>query len=153
MLRTLKDLFDTLLPPPPTAPAADAEHLLQLSTAVLLVEVMRSDATIDATERTQILAALRGKFTLGEDELARLLELAEQTAREATDLFRFTSVINERFEMPQKLRMIELMWRVAYADGQLDAHENHLMRRVADLLYIPHGAYVAAKARAREGAG
>jgi uncharacterized tellurite resistance protein B-like protein len=153
MLRTLKDLFDTLLPPSPAAPAADAEHLLQLSTAVLLVEVMRSDATIAAAERTQIVAALRSKFGLADDELARLLELAEQTAREATDLFRFTSVINERFEMPQKLRMIELMWRVAYADGELDAHENHLMRRVADLLYIPHGAYVAAKARAREAAG
>jgi uncharacterized tellurite resistance protein B-like protein len=153
MLRTLKDLFDTLLPPAPTTPPADAERLLQLSTAVLLVEVMRSDASIDAAERTQILAALRGKFALGEDELARLLELAEQTARESTDLFRFTSVINERFEMPQKLRMIELMWRVAYADGQLDAHENHLMRRVADLLHIPHGAYVAAKARAREPGG
>ena len=153
MLKTLKDLFDSLLPPAPDAPPPAAEHALQLATAVMLVEVMRADASFHPGEREAVLAALREKFALGADEAQRLSELAEVAAREATDLFAFTSRINERFEMPQKLRMVELMWRVAYADGHLSEHERHVMWRVADLLHVPQGAYVHARLRAQEAAG
>lgn len=155
MLRTLKDLFDSLLP----AAAASAarpqgdEHPLQLATAVLLVEVLRTTPGVGAAERRAVVAALQDKFALSDDEVARLVELAEQTARDATDFFAFTSRINEGFDMGAKLRMVEHMWRVAYADGTLSAHENHLMRKIADLLYIPQGAYVHAKMRAREAMG
>jgi uncharacterized tellurite resistance protein B-like protein len=149
MLKTLKDLFASLVPPPPTAPAPDAEHTLQLATAVMLVEVMRADAGIGDDERRAVIAALRDKFALADDEIDRLVELAEQAARDATDWFAFTSHINERFEMPAKLRMIEHMWRVAYADGHLSAHEQHVLWRVADLLHVPQGAYIHAKMRAR----
>lgn len=153
MLRTLKDLFDSLLPPSPAASTPAAEHTLQLATAVLLVEVMRSDPEVGAAERQAVIAALRDKFALADDEIDRLIELAEQTARDASDYFRFTSRINEGFEMGQKVRMVELMWRVAYADGRLSAHENHAMWRIADLLHVPHGAYVNAKMRARDAMG
>ena len=152
MLKTLKDLFNALLPPQPGGPAP-AEHTLELATAVLLVEVMRASPAIGAAERDAVLAALRDRFALSADESDRLLELADRTAREATDFFSFTSRINEAFGMEQKLRMIEHMWLVAYADGTLSAHENHVMWRVSDLLHIPHGAYVAAKMRARDAAG
>ena len=87
------------------------------------------------------------------DEAARLAELADATARDSTDLFSFTARIDERFEMAQKVRMIELMWRVAYADGHLSEHERHVMWRIADLLHVPQGAYVHARLRAREEAG
>ena len=153
MLKTIKDLFDSLLPPAPGLASAGAEHALQLATAVMLVEVMRADPSFHPGEREAVLAALRDKFALTEDEAARLTELAEATAREATDLFAFTSRINERFEMPQKLRMIELMWGVAYADGHLSAHERHVMWRIADLLHVPQGAYVNARLRAQQQAG
>jgi uncharacterized tellurite resistance protein B-like protein len=153
MLKTLKDLLANLAPPPPTVPAADAEHTLQLATAVMLVEVMRADPETSEAERRAVIAALRDKFALADDELARLVELAERTARGATDWFAFTSHINERFDMPAKLRMIEHMWRVAYADGHLTAHEQHVLWRVADLLHVPQGAYINAKMRARDGGG
>ena len=154
MLRTLKDLFDAALAPPRAAASPiDREHALQLATAVLLVEVMRSDAELAAEERMAVLAALRSEFALADDELARLVELAERTARDATDFHSFTSRINEGFDMQQRIRIIEFMWQVAYADGHLDAHENHVMRRIADLLYVPHGAYVNAKTRARQARG
>jgi uncharacterized tellurite resistance protein B-like protein len=153
MLRTLKDLFDSLLPPSPAATAPAAEHTLQLATAVLLVEVMRSDPEVGPAERRAVIGALRDKFALADDEIDRLIELAEQTARDASDYFGFTSRINEGFDMGQKVRMIELMWRVAYADGRLSAHENHVMWRIADLLHVPHGAYVNAKMRARDAMG
>ena len=152
MLKTLKDLFNAVLPPQPGRAAAPTEHTLELATAVLLVEVMRANAEVGAAERHAVLAALRDKFALSADEGDRLLELADRTARDATDFFGFTSRINESFTMEQKLRMIEHMWRVAYADGTLSAHENHVMWKVSDLLHIPHGAYVSAKLRARDAA-
>ena len=153
MLRTLKDLFNAVLPPQAGPAAVPDEHALQLATAVLLVEVMRASAEIGDAERRAVLTALHEKFSLSADESERLLELAGRTAREATDFFGFTSRINESFGMEQKLRMVELMWRVAYADGTLSAHENHVLWKVSDLLHIPHGAYVSAKMRARDAAG
>jgi uncharacterized tellurite resistance protein B-like protein len=154
MLKTLKDLFDTLLPPQAaaSAPATD-EHRLQLATAVLLVEVMRADTEMRPDERAAVQAALREKFALSPDEADRLAELAVSTAREATDLYGFTSRLNERFGMEQKVRMVELMWRVAYADGHLADHERHTLWRVADLLHVPQGAYVLARQRAADARG
>lgn len=149
MLRALKDLFDAIAAPAQASPA-DEEHSLQLATAVLLVEVMRADPDLGADERRAVAAALRGKFALAEDELARLVELAEETAREANDFYQFTSTLNERFSQPQKVRMIEHMWQVAYADGHLDAHEHHLISKVAGLLHVTHGEYISAKLHARQ---
>lgn len=150
MLRTLNDLFRSLFDAPPPAGEQASEHMLQLATAVLLVEVMRSDSHIDAQERHAVLAALREKFALAEDELARLYELAEIEATEATDFHRFTSRINKGFSAEQKLRIVEFLWQVALADGHISHHENHLMRRLGDLLHIPHADYVGAKQRARQ---
>jgi len=151
MLRALKDLFDSVTPGPQADPAA-REHLLHLAAAVLLVEVMRADPAIESVERQAVISALRGKFSLAEDELARLLELAEATSRSANDFFSFTSTINERFSHPDKVHMVELMWEVAFADGHLDAHENHLISKVAGLLHVTHGEYIAAKLHAKESA-
>jgi uncharacterized tellurite resistance protein B-like protein len=156
MLKTLKDLFDSLLPPQAGAVAASAagdEHRLQLATAVLLVEVMRADTSFHAGEREAVQAALREKFALSADEADRLAELAVSTAREATDLFSFTSRLNDAFTMEQKLRMVELMWAVAHADGHLADHERHVMWRIADLLHVPQGAYHHARLRAQQAAG
>lgn len=149
MLRTLKDLFDSFAVPA-TASGADSEHQLQLATAVLLIEVMRADPEIGDAERAAAMAALRGKFSLADDEIERLIELATTTAREAYDYQRFTARINRAFDAERKAHMIELMWQVAYADGHLHAHESHVMRKVADLLYIPHADYITAKLRARD---
>ena len=152
MLKTLKDLFDTLRPEPAETPVQQL-HRLQLATAVMLVEVMRADASFHEDEREAVLAALVDKFALAGDEAQRLVELAHTAARQATDLFAFTSRINERFEMAQKIRMIEHMWRVAYADGHLSEHERHVMWRIADLLHVPQGAYQHARLRAQQAAG
>ncbi len=104
-------------------------------------------------ERGAVHAALRDKFHLSQDEAVRLAELADTAARGATDLFSFTSRIDERFGMAQKLRVIELMWRMAYADGHLAAHERHVLWRVADLLHVPQGAYVHPRLRPQQEAG
>lgn len=152
MLRALKDLFDALAPAPAASPAQE-EHALQLATAVLLVEVMRAEPDVQPAERQAVLAALRRKFPLQPDELERLVELAEERSRTANDFFAFTSTLNERFSHPQKVRIIEFMWQVAYADGAIDANENHLISRVAGLLHVTHGEYIAAKLHAKQAAG
>lgn len=153
MLRTLKDLFESLLMPAAAGTQQAGEHHVQLATAVLLVEVMRADTETSAEERRAVLDALRSKFSLADDEVARLVELAEQTARSATDFHAFTSALNTQFDAGQKLRVVEAMWQVAYADGRLAAHENHVLWRVADLLHVQHGAYINAKMRAKAAAG
>jgi uncharacterized tellurite resistance protein B-like protein len=152
MLKALKDLFDSVTAPPPAGRARD-DHSLQLATAVLLVEVMRADPQLGEAEREAVVAALRRKFTLADDELARLVDLAHETARGANDFHAFTSTINDGFTHEQKVRIVEYMWQVAYSDGHLDAHENHLISRVAGLLHVTHGEYIAAKLHAKAAAG
>lgn len=156
MLRTLKDLFDTLLAAPAGTAQADAaamQHRLHLATAVLLVEVMRADSATTPAERQAVLGVLQRHLFLGDDEVARLLELAEHSARHATDFHAFTSALNAQLDHAQKVQVVEAMWAVAYADGQLTAHEKHVLWRVADLLHVPHGAYINAKLRAKAAAG
>lgn len=154
MFKTLKDLLDTLAANLATGagaqPAAEQEHTLQLATAVLLVEVMRADPTLDEAERDTVLLALRGKFALADDELERLLELAHETARTAYDYQRFTGLLNERFTQAQKIRVVEAMWQVAYADEHIHANEHHVISKVAGLLHVTHGEYIGAKLRAQE---
>lgn len=156
MLRTLKDLFTSLAAPSPATAAHGAggsEHTLQLASAVLLVEIMRADAESGADEQQAVIAALRAKFALADDEVERLYELARATADDAPDLFTFTSQLNRGFSLEQKVHMVAYLWQVAFADGYLSHHENQLMLKLGDLLYIPRAEFVAAKQRARAAAG
>jgi uncharacterized tellurite resistance protein B-like protein len=152
MLRALRELFDAFSAPASGSPRDD-EHRLQLATAVLLVEVMRAEPESRPGERDAVMAALRGKFALSAEELERLVTLAEEKSRTANDFFAFTSTLNDHFSQPEKVRIVELMWQVAYADGDLADNENHLISRVAGLLHVTHGEYIAAKLHARQAAG
>ncbi len=151
MLKAIRDFFDRHIGQA-AEPAQEAQRL-QLATAALLVEVVRGDGSIAPAEREALLAAIGAKFGLAAGEAAALVELAEQESRQASDYYQFTSLINRHFSPPQKVRVIELMWRVAYADASLSAHEQHVLRKIAELLYVPHGDYIAAKMRARDAAG
>lgn len=153
MLRTLKQLFGSLLDPHTATPEAPTEHTLQLATAVLLVEVMRAEAGIGAAERQAAVQALQAKFALCTDEVDTLLAHAEGVARDATDFHQFTTALNARLDDAAKLRVVEAMWQVAFADGELAAHERHVLWRVADLLHVKHADSMAAKLRAQAAAG
>ncbi len=149
MFASIRDFFNELIVPA-EASAADAEHALQLATAALLVETMRMDNRYADEERAAVAQSLAAQFGLGGAEIDSLVALAESQARQATDYYQFTSLINRGFDATQKVRIIENMWRVALADGHLDAHEQHLLSKIADLLYVPHSQYIAAKLRARD---
>ena len=152
MLTGIKDFFRQFIAPGMEQDPAAAENALQIASAALLLEMMRMDAQITAEERRSVAGSLRRQFDLEPGQLERLLTLAEEEAGQASDYYQFTSLINQGCSAAQKTRIIENMWRVAMADGFLDAHETHLMRKIAGLLHVGHADYIAAKQRARQAA-
>ena len=151
MLNSIRDFFERNIAAQPTV--ATEKHSIELATAALLAEVVRSDANVQPSEQDVVLRAVREKFGLSGTEAQTLIELAEEEVKTANDYYQFTSLINRHFSQPQKLRVVELMWQVAYADGELSAHENHVLRRIGELLHVTHADYIAAKMKARDAVG
>ena len=149
MITDIRNFFAQLIEPAAGRSGADSQHALQLAAAALLLEMMRMDGSVTAEETAAVTSALQTQFGLGAEEVGALMALATAEARQATDYFQFTSLINKSFSAGQRIQVIESLWRVAFADGRLDAHEQHFMSKISDLLYVPHSAYIAAKQRAR----
>ncbi|OHC64306.1 MAG: hypothetical protein A2045_02665 [Rhodocyclales bacterium GWA2_65_20] len=153
MIPSIKEFFSQFIEPGTRQAEAGSEQALRIATAALLLEMMRMDNRIADAERTAIAAALRRQFGLDAGQLDTLIAIAEQEAHQASGYYQFTSLINKSCDAAQKIRIVENLWQVALVDGHLDAHELHLMRKIADLLHIGHADYVAAKQRAREATG
>jgi uncharacterized tellurite resistance protein B-like protein len=151
MLSSLQHLLTSFFQPDESE-QVQGNNNLQLATAVLLFDVMRSDDNTSDAERAQALSSLRQRFALNDEAAAQLMAQAEQIAVRANDYFSFTSLMNERFTQAQKIQVVEFMWQVAYADGTLDANEHHIISKIAGLLYVTHGEYIGAKMRAKEAA-
>jgi uncharacterized tellurite resistance protein B-like protein len=152
MLTALRNFFDQHIAPKADEPEAGAERRAQIAAAALLVEVARSDHDFSDAERQAVLGSVRLKFGLSAAEAQELLALAESQSREAHDIYQFTSKIDASFSPEQKVRLIEELWRAAHADSVLHAYEEHLIRRVADMLHLSHSQFIAAKLRVLAGA-
>ncbi|MBL4851291.1 MAG: TerB family tellurite resistance protein [Gammaproteobacteria bacterium] len=126
----------------------DKEHERRLAAATLCVEVMRADYQVNSEELKSILLSLQDSFDLTAEEAKELLGLAEVSADEATSLYPFTRLINAEYSLPQKIDVVEMLWRVALSDNDKDKYEEHLVRQVADLLYVPHQDFIQARHRA-----
>lgn len=146
MLQSVKQFFDRHIRP--AGKEEGAAHALQVATAALLFEVMRMDGEIKEVERHAVTAAIQARFELTAGETASLLRLAETEAKQATDYYQFTALINRHFTPAQKEHVIELMWQVASADREIDRFERTLVHKVADLLHVPRATQVAARERA-----
>jgi uncharacterized tellurite resistance protein B-like protein len=147
MLRALRTFFDQHIAAQPDEAPADVHRRAQVAAAVLLVEVARSDHEFSDTERQAVLDSVQSKFSLSPAEARQLLELAELESHSAHDIFQFTSQIDATFDVGQKLRLLEELWRAAYSDTTLHAYEEHLIRRIADLLHLSHSQFIGAKLR------
>src|SRR5262245_61480320 len=147
MLTALRKFFDQHIAPQPDEPEATAERRAQIAAAVLLVEVARSDQNFSNAEREAVLGSVQRKFDLSAAEAQELIALAESESRDAHDIYQFTSKIDATFSPERKVRLIEELWRAAYSDSVLHEHEEHLIRRVADLLHLSHSQFIAAKLR------
>ena len=148
MLKAIKQFFENHINQV-EGQQEDSEHRLQVATAALLIEIARADFHIEDQELDKIAAALKAKFNLPSQEVADLIELATREAKQAISYYEFTSLINQEFSFEQKLKVIELMWQVAYADDYLQKYEEALIRKISDLLYIPHSDFIAAKHRVK----
>jgi|TARA_B110000908_G_C10159274_1_gene405194 uncharacterized tellurite resistance protein B-like protein len=145
MKSLLKKLFQ---PNPSTENRFDGEHALRVSTAALLIEVSRADFEQDDSELAQMRLLLAKQFSLGDVELDELMDQAHQEADDLISLQHITRLLNEQFDQPMKKRVIEMMWQVVFADGVKDHYEEHLIRQVAELLYVPHSDFIRARHKA-----
>mgnify|MGYP001178314060 CR=1 FL=1 len=141
-------LFKQLLDGVSAAPAS--KHTTDLAAATLLVEVMRADLSIDAQERRALTDVLGRLFSsLTPEELSDLVHEAETTSANANDLYQFTELVHQHFSVEQKFDLIAGLWEVAWASNGLDRYEEHIIRRISELLYIPHSEFIRAKLKAR----
>lgn len=147
MLTAILKFFDQHIAAQPNEAQAGAARRAQVAAAVLLVEVARSDQNFSESERQAILGAVQRNFSLSPADAQELLALAESESRDAYDIYQFTSKIDTTFPPERKVQLIEALWRAAYSDSVLHAHEEHLIRRIADLLHLSHSQFIAAKLR------
>lgn len=131
------------------ADAGARERGIRLATAALMIEMVRADAQIMGEEAAALHGLLARHFKLASDEVRGLVAAAEREADTAVSLYGFTKLLNESLDPAEKGRVLELMWRVALADQQLDRYEEHLVRKVADLLYLPNTELVRTKLKAQ----
>jgi uncharacterized tellurite resistance protein B-like protein len=128
----------------------DFEHALRVATAVLLIEVTRADFRVNHAEQQHLRELLKQQFDLTGEELDALIEQAESDADQLISLQHVTRLMNEHYDHAMKIRVIEMMWQIVFADGDMDHYEEHLMRKVADLLYVSHAEFIKARHKAEE---
>ncbi len=142
MLDAIKNYFEKNISPEANG---DLEHELKLATAALLIEMMYQDDQVHEKEIDAAKSALTEKFGITDDEYHTLFTLAEEEVKEAIDYHQFTSLIAREFTQAQKIKVVELLWSVAYADSHLDSMEEHMVRKIADLIYVSHKDFMKAK--------
>lgn len=126
----------------------DREHSLRLATATLLVEVVRADFTVEESELAHLRALLQREYALDAEELDALMQQAHEGADRLVSLQHITRLMNENFDHATKLQVVEMMWELVFADDHKDHYEEHLIRQVAELLYLSHEEFIRARHRA-----
>lgn len=149
MIGTIQRFFDRRIQKAMERPET-SEHALRLATAALLVEMSRADFHVDAAEEEALAASLERYFSLTGAEARELMALAAREVKEAASLYQFTSLIDRHFSHDQKRQVLEMLWRVAYADGHKDKYEEHLVRKVADLIHLSHRDFIQTRLRVEE---
>jgi len=148
MLAKIQEFYSKLLQPE-VEDEENAEHKLRLAATALMIEVMRVDDEKSNEEIEAIAKASMSKFGILRSEAEELINLASEELHDSTDYHQFTSLINKGYDMPQKLQIIEFLWEVAYADGELNMYEEHVIRKVSDLIYVPHSEFIRLKEKVR----
>jgi uncharacterized tellurite resistance protein B-like protein len=150
MLEAIRTFFEEHIAPGGRDDAyRDEEQRVRIAVAALFAEVVRMDDAIAGGERAQVLNSIAERFDLDPEQATALIALAEAEAQTATDLYQFTTQINRAFSPAEKVTLIEHLWRVGYADGSLHQFEDHVIRKIADLIHVPHKDLIATKLRVR----
>ncbi len=149
MLDAVTRFFDRFLQPEQLGHQVSSSHGLALATAALLFEVIYADQAASEVERERVRDLLRTEFALSEEELDELAGLAEAEMQDATDLYQFTRLINQTYDEPGRIALLRNLWHVAWADGRVDHYEEHMIRRIADLLHLHHKDFIRTKLETR----
>lgn len=120
---------------------------LHRAAAGLLVEAALLDGHFHDAERSRIADLLRKRFGLSGPDADSLIATAEAAAADNVEIYTITRVVGDHFDPAERVRMIEMLWEVVYADGELDDYESNMMRRVAGLLYVTDQESGAARKR------
>lgn len=139
MIQTLRDLFIAK----PQENEAQKTQKVRQAGVVLLLEVARSDFSEDPSERKHIETLLKSQYDLSDGDLRELISISDQG--DTASIHPFTSLLNEHYQYDERVELLRQMWSVAYADGTLDKYEDHLIRKVADLLYVRHSDFIKTK--------
>lgn len=144
MLKAIKNFFDEKIK---VHESKDLEHSLNLATAALLVEMMLNDGKTHEAEEQVLKKKLQEVFSLSSTETSDLFDLAHKEVKDAVDYHQFTTLIAKNFSQPQKIKVIEHLWAVAYADNHLDPYEELMVRKISDLIFVSHPDFINAKHR------
>lgn len=144
MLTKLQHFFEQYLGKD-SEDAIPLERRLQMASAALMVEMLHVDEQVTADEDKKLRQLLQQRFSLDRSELDSLIDLAHNEKHDATDYYQFTSLLNTHYSQQQKIDLVEDLWQLAYADRELDKYEEHLLRRLAELLHVPHQDFIRTK--------
>lgn len=150
MLTKLKDYFANNMALDRAAKSETAEHNIQVATCALLIEMASIDSEFDSQEKSRIVQYFRDEYGLPEARIDELFALAQNELDTRIDLWGLTNLINQHYDNSQKIKVIEIVWEVIYADGKLSAHEDYLIHKLYKMLNLAHGDMIEAKMRALE---
>lgn len=126
------------------------EHDVQLACAVLLIDAARADDEEHHVELRAVEDLLRQRFDLAPEETTALVAHAREKLDHAVALQGFTRQLMDALDEAERGQLVGMLWEVVYADGKLDAWEEHLVRRIADLLYVTHSEFIRHKLEAEK---
>ncbi|MEM9397923.1 MAG: TerB family tellurite resistance protein [Pseudomonadota bacterium] len=145
MIGALKKLFSE----DSTEQERTTDETKRLAAAALLIEVARADFQQDASEEASMAALLASTLKLSEAQVGELLSEAGEAVDQATSLYEFTRAVNDYYNREDKIELMTSLWQVAYADQSLDKYEEHIIRRIADLIYVSHEDFIRCKLKVR----
>lgn len=143
MLNRINDFINNLLSA--DEDTANNQHSVEIACAVLLCEVMRADNAFTDSEQEKLSVIVAKQFSLSDQEVSTVLEQAFALSENANDFYQFTSRLNQHYTLDERIEIVTLLWQVAYADGELASIEEHIIRKIADLLHLRHSEYIATK--------
>ena len=150
MVFSIKKFFEKHIQPTSDRTDEVSEHSIQVATAALLIEMMKADGKVSEDERKAVMQTIQSKFNLTDEETKSLKELAKEKAKKATDYYEFTSLIHKSLSYEQKVEIIEHLWEIAFTDKHIDKHEEYMVRKIADLIYVEHKDFIEAKLRVKK---
>ena len=145
MFKALKALLE-----PAEAQPTPTSRDVESASAALMIMLAIADSHFDDRERQMVVKLIKERSELDDAELNMLISEAEQAATSATSIYEFSQQLNKVLVYEDRVKVVRGMWEVAYADGVIDKYEEHLIRRVCDLMYVSHQDFIQTRNSVRD---